>query len=533
MNDPVEKTGMADVSKLWLVLEELEEGTLDQARSDELAALLGESPAARRAYLEYFQQSAVLRMEAAKLHEHGLLPFVESAAQTRRAIQRSVLAAAAMVALAAILAALIAVARPGQEQMSADVAAETRWSIDGVPQGSGKDPLPVKEGATVQVFSGTLKLETDEGDRLVVQGPAEVSFPTLYQPQVHEGWLWIDTADSGEPFEVGARSLRIRDIGTRFGVRVPVGGATEVHLVDGELEVTSARDGRRLSGLKDSGKAFAFTSNGVGDELSMAPDPFPGLPDLLMRPPNYRTMIFSQSPSGYWTLDKAEAEDLSNAILGRPPAYCGPTVRDGEPGPGSGNAFHGLPADNRSLYMPGVTEHSVLAGLDGSQGVNQREGAVSFWIRREPTALQKGEILWLAGLGEDSFGVPSETILHTRLETSGQVMFEVKTGDATLNLLSPGSIVDGRWHQVVASWGAKAVDLYIDGNLAGHDARFRKIKDGNLRGRFVRFGKPSLDQQEIFNAFSGWVDEISLWERPLSALEVRCQFEAAVGAAED
>lgn len=91
-----------DLQELWRLLDDLEEGVADPTRCDELGSLLELSPAARRAYLEYFQQSAVLRIEAAKLRERGLLPLVGEAQQTRRALQRSILAAAALVAFAAV-----------------------------------------------------------------------------------------------------------------------------------------------------------------------------------------------------------------------------------------------------------------------------------------------------------------------------------------------------------------------------------------------------------------------------------------------
>ncbi|QTN33248.1 FecR domain-containing protein [Akkermansiaceae bacterium] len=533
MSDRFEKNGRIDVSELWRALEDLEEDTLDSSRSEELTALLGKSPAARRAYLEYFQQSAVLRMEAAKLHERGLLPFVESASQARRVFQRSVMAAAALVTIAAVIAALIAVARPDPAKFSTAVTSGTRWSVDDVPQESGGNIGGVSEGSTLRVLSGTLRLETETGDLLVVQGPATVSFPKLHRPQLQSGWLWIDTAKSGKPFEVGAKGLLVRDIGTRFGVRVPTGGPTEVHLVDGQIEVIAARSGKKVSTLREAGKAFAYRSKDVVEEIAMAPDPFPTLPDLLKQPANYRTTVFGQAPIGYWTLDQPVKGSYSNMVAGSPSASQSQAVRPLEPGVKPEDGFPGLPAGNRSVYMEGDPNRSVIIGLEGMHGISQREGAVSFWIRREPGAITKGEVLWLAGQGNETSDTPFEAILHTRMDPSGQVIFEMRNGDTSVNLVSPRQINDGIWHYVVASWEPSSVDLFIDGVLVGHDAQPRTIREGNFRGRYVRFGKPSLDQRETFNPFTGWVDEISLWDRPLSAVEVSCQFEAAVGSGKE
>ena len=519
-----------DVPNLWRALEELEAGTLEPSQCEELTALLKRSPAARRAYLEFFQQSAVLRMEAAKLHEQGLLPVVGWALQTRRSFQISVFAAAALVALAAIVAALIAVTRPEPGRLTAVVAPETRWSIDGVAQKSGKEPVTVIEGSTIRVLSGTVRLELESGDLLVLQGPANVAFPSLHRPQLQQGWLWIDAAKSDESFRVETAGLRICDIGTRFGVRASVEGAVEVHLVEGRVEVVDSKSERVLGDLKTAGKAFAFTSRGEMEEIPLMTDPFPDLPALLNRPPNFRTTVLGQAPVSYWLLDESTGGSLSNEFGENSVGVCGQAVRAGEPGPGREDGFPGFPVANRSLYLDGSPLQSVVAGIDGLHGVRRKEGAVSFWIRRPRDQVLRNEILWLAGFGSEQHRVPTQAILQSRMTSSGRIEFEVENGDADVLLSSSRNIADGRWHQVVASWGPSSVDLYIDGRLAGRDAEPRTLEEANLRGRFVRFGKPSLDLMENFHAFTGWVDEIALWDRPLSPAEVECQFLSAIGA---
>jgi ferric-dicitrate binding protein FerR (iron transport regulator) len=533
MNRFSEDNDSLDVPDLWRALEELEEGTLEPLQCGELEALLERSPAARRAYLEYFQQSAVLRMEAAKLHERGLMPLVGSAVQTRRSIQRSVFAAAALVALAAVVASLIAISRPDPAHLAAVVSLETRWSIDGVAQDSGSDPVTVVEGSNVRVLSGTVRLQLESGDLMVLQSPADVAFPGIHRPQLRQGWLWIDAVKSDKPFQVEAAGLRIRDIGTRFGVRVPTEGPVEVHLVEGRVEVLASKSGKMLGDLKEGGKAFAFTTKGKGEELLLTTDPFPDLPSLLKQPANYRTTVLGQAPAGYWPLDEPQDGVLFNQIRESSSGFLGQAVRAGEPGPGREDGFPGFPGDNRSIYLDGSPEQSVVAGIDGLHGVRRKEGAVSFWIRRSPREAGRNEILWLAGLGQREDWLPTQAILQTYLTATGRLVFEIENGDDDVFLSSSRNIIDERWHQVVASWGPSSVDLYIDGRLAARDNEPRTLEEANLRGRFVRFGKPSLDLKHDFHAFTGWVDEIALWDRPLSATEVDCKYQSAVDIAED
>lgn len=521
--------GRIDVPELWRLLEKLEDGSLEPAEGVELAALLADSPAARREYLEYFQQTAVLRMEAAKLREMGLLPTKDWVLPRPWSLRRSILAAAALVLFMGVIAALIAVARPKPSRFAATVSADTRWSVDRGARAAGGKPLAVEEGSTVRVASGTVRLETESGDLLVIQGPAEVAFPNTHRPQLRRGWLWIDAGKSEEPFQVETGALTIRDIGTRFGVRVSGGGPIEVHLASGSIEALDSRSGKRLGVMTEARKAYEFSTAGRGDEIPMAPDPFPSLPELLSQASNYRTTVLGQAPAGFWSLDAPTVFPLTNTIPGSAPGMIGQDVRGGEPGPAPKDGFLGFSEGNRSLFLGGDDQRSVLHGIHGQHGVRQREGAVSFWIRREPGTMAKDEILWLAGYGDDVSTIPLRAAIHTRLETSGRVRFEVKNGDGIIRLSSPQNIADGRWHHLAASWGPSSVDLYIDGALAERGAPPSEPAEANLSGRHVRFGKPSEDQIGTSKPYRGWVDGIALWDRPLTETEISCQFGAARG----
>ena len=121
-------------------------------------------------------------------------------------------------------------------------------------------------------------------------------------------------------------------------------------------------------------------------------------------------------------------------------------------------------------------------------------------------------------------------MMHTQLSASGRVEFFVENGDFDISLSSNFSVVDGRWHQIVASWGISAVELYVDGRRVERADDFGSLSRGVMRGRYVRFGKPSLDLERLGREpFTGWVDEIALWNRALTPTEVKRQFLSAIG----
>jgi hypothetical protein len=247
-----------------------------------------------------------------------------------------------------------------------------------------------------------------------------------------------------------------------------------------------------------------------------------------MSSPGYRTTVLGQSPVGYWPLDGTVRDSLVNMVFGGTNGAIGDTVLLGQPGVGSSGGFPGFSDDNRSHYLDGSRDQSVIFGIDGPRGVLRREGAVSFWIRRDPGAEVRDEILWLAGM-ESAFNVPDRAMMYTRLSHVGEVGFHLADGRSEIRLASEGSVAVGEWHHVVASWGPASVDLYLDGELAMTSRAPRDMEEGRVYGRNVRFGKASMDLRETSHSFTGWVDEIALWNRPLTRMEVKRQYESAFG----
>ena len=522
--------GTVDAVDLWRVLQDLEDGSLEPGERDGLMELLERSPAARAVYLEYFEQAAILTAEAATHAEQGILPVLEEPRRFRKSFRRSVLAAAAVLALSALIAALIAIKQPKPGILTAEVAAETQWAVDGKMQDPNSDALTVVEGSAVRVFSGTVKLQLESGALMVLQGPALAAFPKPEHPVLKQGWLWIDSGAAEDPLEVETPGVLVRDVGTRFGVRVTEEGATEIHLVDGVVELISNHTREQLAVLKPDGEGVLIPPAGERTALPLARDPFPGLPDLLGAQPNYRTTVLSQAPVGYWRLNEQALGEAANEL---PEGSVGRHALEamvGEPGVGAADGFHGFGEDNYSVSLAAGSEKSLIYMLDSPGGVSMKEGAVGFWARRVP-GREKEEILWLAGESASEESVPEDS-MYAYLTDSGRIQFFMENGKFDVLVSSTRSVVDGHWHHIVASWGPSAVDLYVDGKRVARDDDFRVLQEGVFSGKYVRFGKPvTRSNRRRAGPFTGWVDEIALWNRPLTPAEVHHQFRSARGTA--
>jgi ferric-dicitrate binding protein FerR (iron transport regulator) len=529
MSNPGELDGNLDVSELWTTLQELEEGTLTPDQRDELMACLEHSRAARRAYFEYFQQAALFKTEAARLEEAGRLPVIDTPSGTRRTLQKSVLAAAAVLILAALVAALIVINQPPARVLTAAHAADTQWSVDGEEIDPNSNGWTVKEGSTVQVLSGTVQLTLPSQTTLIVQGPAHVAFPKLEEPVLKRGWLWVDSSADEDSFTVRTPNLRIKDIGTRFGVRVPAKAASEVHLVEGKVEVYSRKTNQLLSSLTPKGMSWSFPAAGKPTAATLSRDPFPAMPKLLAAAANYRTTILSQGPQAYWPLDDVIIGDIANEVAEGPMGRHGFEVILAAEGVQPDLGFHGFDQNNLSVYLgSGSPEKSLLHSLIGPEGVSKKEGSIAFWIQRPPIP-EQGEVLWFAGK-PTARGLGPIDSMHAHLAPSGRIKFYMENGKYDVLLSSTRSVADGRWHAIVATWDEESVDLYVDGRRVARDDEVRGMQDGVFHGRDVRFGKTASSPGfRRLGQFHGWVDEIALWDRALTPAEVHHQFRAAQG----
>jgi ferric-dicitrate binding protein FerR (iron transport regulator) len=530
MSDEIRIDGVIDKGDLLQQLEELEDGTLDPDDVEVLMSRLSRSPAARQIYLDYFQDSAALRHIAKVLDEQGRMPIVENRLASRRILRLSVMAAAAVVVLLGIVGALVGINSPAVPTVAALAAAGSAWAVDGEDQGTNHEELEIREGASVRVRSGTVRLEQESGCVLLIQGPAELSFPDPDRPVLRHGWLWIDTGGSGAKLEVDTPGLRIRNLGTRFGVRVTEDLETEVHLISGRVSIRSGEDHDEIALHEPGDFGTRFVSGESPVDVALATDPFPELPGLLDAAPDYRTTILSQTPAGYWRLDEDVSHSAANEVPSGSTGHSSGNVLIAEPGPGETDGFKGFPPSNRALRLGGDPVKSTLYLIDSPDGVSVREGAVSFWVRRQAREARK-EVLWMAGAGLAGATAPVRSNLITRLLESGQVDFVIRSGARETTLSSTGGIADGRWHHVAASWSPSSADLYVDGKHVARESRSGDPPEIKMRGRFVRFGKPGIDLWDDHFAFTGWVDEIALWNRPLSPVEVALQFESAMGSA--
>ena len=95
------------------------------------------------------------------------------------------------------------------------------------------------------------------------------------------------------------------------------------------------------------------------------------------------------------------------------------------------------------------------------------------------------------------------------------------TGTDGEALFGTSNVQDGQWHHVAATIDAKGAKLYVDGVLENQNA-----VPGNWKGANAAIGR-SLTGSPGF--YSGLVDEVMIFHRPLTAAEIKQIYDAQKG----
>lgn len=85
--------------------------------------------------------------------------------------------------------------------------------------------------------------------------------------------------------------------------------------------------------------------------------------------------------------------------------------------------------------------------------------------------------------------------------------------------VSSSAVFDNNWHHIAWVDNRGSVRLYIDGNLDGNNASFSYTPSGTYN--FDRTAIGALMRNTAAGFFNGAIDDVGVWERPLSQAEVQ------------
>lgn len=140
---------------------------------------------------------------------------------------------------------------------------------------------PVQEGrrlaaGPLRLRQGLAVLRFDGGAELIMRGASEVELQSAAQARLVRGEVTVRAPEEAAGFKLLTPARELIDLGTEFAVKVEPSGATELHVIEGEVAVNPGAAHARRGEVLPAGKAVRFdqADAAVPHEVPMRADRF-------------------------------------------------------------------------------------------------------------------------------------------------------------------------------------------------------------------------------------------------------------------
>lgn len=232
------------------LLNRMIDGSIEAGEMARVKQWLRRDPAARREYYDLLAVDMLLA-ERYEMPDHiAVHAKAMNDSWSVRRERRGIFAWSAMAAAAALLLSLAGFFffRTRQPDVLVKAAADSAYQIEGggaVSGGRDGTSSPVlKAGQVIDVKHGVVSLALGAYVEATLEGPARLRLGDREgKVELTSGSAFFEISPGGKGFEVRTPAGVIRDIGTKFGVKVMPDGRVESHVATGAIEVQTQDGG--------------------------------------------------------------------------------------------------------------------------------------------------------------------------------------------------------------------------------------------------------------------------------------------------
>jgi|UniRef100_UPI00378505C1 hypothetical protein len=362
-----------------------------------------------------------------------------------------------------------------------------------------------------ELESGTVHLRYVNGADLVVEGPARFEIRDAFRTDLAAGRVRAIVPPTAHGFTVVTRDVAYEDVGTEFGLSVDAAsGASQMHVFDGQVNLRSGDASGELLRSVFVGDSVGFREGQVEEVSEMDVGEFPSPGDI-----------------GHLRWASQRKERLADPGL----IAWFPFERGG----------------NASLLVNVARDHGVPDGrIAGARWATGRwPGKQALWFDRDSDFVEieipgeHSELTVAVWLKVDRFEHEMNAILNSNGADAGDVHFQMNRlglpRGGLLGLERPhqrwvgNPVPMGKWVQVVSvlSLPQRRHVIYVNG-LPVLKSELEK-GDLLLKPGHCRLGNWLGDahfRDGSSRALCGLVDELTIWNRALSAEEVAALLES-------
>ena len=385
------------------------------------------------------------------------------------------------------------------------------WADAKRPAQSG---LLLHGGERLDLKEGRVEISFFDGARLVAQGPTVLEPKSPDSAVLHSGTVRVRADADAIGFTLLTPRVAVVDMGTEFGVSVDNTGRANVDVFEGQViaqvmdssgivrENISITEGRAI---RFDEKTQAMQSHPDGNFKEVVMDELPSGYQLWL--PYSESLAQDPDMVAYYTFEGRQSGDdvLQNHSL-RGSLLDGQIV--------NARWVEGRWPNKGALEFKDIADR-VLIDLPGEY----EELSIAAWVRLDESARKPASLLHSDGHIWDNPGV-----IHWMINPLQSIHFAFVDADKRITNCFSGAAItsDGspRWHHfaVVCDMRAGTVTQYVDGCVSGNQTieRPRPLRIGS-----AQIGNSSIDKPLDDRHLAGLIDELMIFQRALSAAEIR------------
>ncbi|WP_167530712.1 LamG-like jellyroll fold domain-containing protein [Microbispora hainanensis] len=336
------------------------------------------------------------------------------------------------------------------------------------------------------------------------------------------GWRLMDKSATSYYFNAAGRLTKVTDNRGRsqdltYGADGKLAAVTGV----GGRKLTFTWNGSRVASVSTdpvNGAPLTWTYTYTGDNLTKVCAPTTECTSYAYDSGSqYRTRVLDSDPVGYWRLNEASGTSAKDLGWGGVAAtYSSVTL--GQAGALAGTADTAVSMTAGSVKLPG----NVLARLS-------TQLSFETWFKTTTNGMVLSADSMVSG------GLPNRPVIYvgTDGKLRAQFLERPEMGQPTpiLPITSSTAVNNGAWHHVVLTVGGTSETLYLDGQVVGSQPGYQfdpwpaTAAVGNgVMGSWAGSWPSAPTSATSSFPFKGSLDEVAVYDRPLTATEVQSHF---------